>query len=391
MLKYFRFLNNTATFLVILTLSVSCFAELSTQTWTVVTSSNDLNFPRFAVSENGSLIMKYSEGQHTVDETYHSIKSDDWAITWYSPEYVYVDAYASGLASCTVGTGPVLSAGFNTTVSSVNSKIINFRILRSWDDFTTGFNTRSTIEFPFDPNTFHFHGDMTYLADGDILATGYGTRQGNTKGEVMLISSSDNGVTWQYRSTMIAYESSLMHPDTAPSEPEMMQLSNGNLLCVARCGDINPPVALDPEDVPMWYAISTDLGYTWSTPVSLGVPGVSPRLELLDDGRVAMSYGRPNVYLRLADYTGTNWQEPILVYEGVGSGYTGLRKTPEGDLLIAYAESDFAGADKPGDENYINITKIAINPCEGAYFEADLNKDCAVDLLDYAVIADNWL
>jgi hypothetical protein len=156
-------------------------------------------------------------------------------------------------------------------------------------------------------------------------------------------------------------------------------LDNGNLLCVSR-------------GTPMHFAISSDKGLTWSTPVSLGVDGVDPRLVKLDDGRIALSYGRPNIYLRLADENGENWGSPFSVYEGSGCGYTSLNKTPDGNLILTYAESDFGGANGlPGDENYIKMAKIAVHSCTGGYADADLNYDCTVNMLDFVQLAQQWV
>jgi len=97
----------------------------------------------------------------------------------------------------------------------------------------------------------------------------------------------------------------------------------------------------DANAVPLTSTISDDLGFTWSEPVSMGMYGVDPALVLLDDGRVALSSGRPGVYLRIADQTGTVWSEPFFVWNGSGDSYTAIARHPDGDVLVAYAESSF--------------------------------------------------
>lgn len=341
--------------------------KIYTRTIFKTTDGNDLNFPQFAVAENGRLVMKYSEGTHVGSETYNMLSSDDWGWSWSDYSGPPVDPYCHGLIESSLGTGAVFSIGY-TSVTLPDTSTLRIGFYKTWEGLTHGTYIRALLTYPFTVGSFYGHGNVILLEDGTILATGYGQPDG-TVGASQLIASTDEGLTWNYRASMI---------DTPGSEPSLVLLNNGNLLCVSR-GE------------PLRYAISTDDGYTWSTPITFGFNGVDPRLIKLDDGRIVLSYGRPNVYMMIADENGGNWSSPIPIYIGPGSAYTGLAKTADGDIILAYSESDFGGEELPGDENYIKMTKIAVIPCEGGYLDADLNFDCKVDNKDYALMAQQWL
>lgn len=355
--------------LVVLILTSLCRASLPSKinTITIVTTTdgNDLMFPRTAVdANNGRLILKYGEGTHPTDQTFHTLVSDDWGANWYELDPVPVDPYCSGVVETSLQTGSLFGVAYNSAALS-DPCTLRITMHRAWENLSFGSSNGHVLTFPFPvtASSFYGHGDVVLLGDGTILATGYGDSDST------LVASADFGRTWDYRAAMIS---------GTGSEPSLVLLDNGNLLCVSR-------------GTPMEYAISTDDGYTWSTPVSLDVNGVSPRLVKLDDGRIALSYGRPNIYLMIADANGGNWSSPFLVYEGSGCGYTGLTKAPDGHLLLTYSESDFGGDDGlPGTENYLKMTKIAVHSCTGGYFDADLNYDCVVNFYDFALMAQQW-
>ncbi|MDA2928237.1 hypothetical protein MYX78_13590, partial [Acidobacteria bacterium AH-259-G07] len=58
-------------------------------------------------------------------------------------------------------------------------------------------------------------------------------------------------------------------------------------------------------------ARSSDDGYTWTNPTSIGAFSVTPHLLALDNGMVAVLYGRPGLHIRASTDSGQTWSESI--------------------------------------------------------------------------------
>ncbi|MFI4910059.1 MAG: FG-GAP-like repeat-containing protein [Sedimentisphaeraceae bacterium JB056] len=216
------------------------------------------------------------------------------------------------------------------------------------------FNAQIT-SFSQDVSAFSFWRSIVQLSNGNLLATMYGMFDSDSYSRTIVVESDDLGQSWEYKST-VAYRSDSWMGTGGASEPVMVKLSNGNLLCVMRTGMI--PFDLE-GDCPMIYCISSDNGATWSSPNSLHTPGVGPDMTVLNDGSVLLSYGRPGVHLRIADATGNNWGTPFDIYEGSGCGYSGIRQAPDGAIYMIYGESDFsAWWSLDGDTNYMKFLSI---------------------------------
>jgi hypothetical protein len=118
--------------------------------------------------------------------------------------------------------------------------------------------------------------------------------------EVWCMASTDNGRNWRRRG-LIATD-----PDGAvgPTESSIARTTRGGLVCVCR--------TTDHRQLPMWVVYSEDNGRTWSEPVTLDDHGVLPTLELLGNGVMVLSYGRPGVQVSFSpDGGGRAWTEPI--------------------------------------------------------------------------------
>ncbi len=364
--------------------------------WTVFSCEepDHVNFAYLAKTNEGKLLMGFNTGVHPYNEIWNSLMSSDYGLSW-EPMIP------------TIGPTSFVDMPYDLPIVSLGTmawKVPSLtNTMRTW--LVYGFyNLEQTrryqvdITFPFDPNVTVLHRSILYFGDThELLATAYITRvSGDNYHEAAVLRSIDLGKSWSYLSTAIKKESYMTGSEGA-NEPIMVRLTNGNLLLVARTGDIGVPDIQTPEDCPMYYAISTDRGASWSAPVSLGTPGVGQDMVVLEDGRVVLSYGRPNVYVRVADPTGTNWGTPITIYEGAGSGYTGMRLDDQGNVLLIYNESDFAVSQTfsnyPGTTNYMKMVKLSVNkPCGGTgYLAGDFNRDCDVDLGDFSLLASQWL
>ena len=148
---------------------------------------------------------------------------------------------------------------------------------------------------------------------GALFMCGYGqlTRGGGSRN--FLIKSDDSGKSWRFYADI-----------GRDYEPDFCRLPNGDMIAVARCGGDEPRVLLQTRSI--------DDGITWSDPTPApGVETVSredrtwkdpqgdlfreasggnvdPCLQPLENGIIALSYGRPALCLRFSeDGLGNSW------------------------------------------------------------------------------------
>ena len=161
--------------------------------------------------------------------------------------------------------------------------------------------------------------------------------------ETMLFASADNGVHWTRRSTIASYtaDPSVGMASEGPSESSLVQLNNGSLLSVFRTGQPFPGYDVNATQPTLMWAMSGDNGSTWTTPKMLGVGGAFPLLHKLDDGAVALTYGRYGAKVMLVDPTGLRWTTPTVIYNGPGSGYVDMKELPNGNFCFVYDQSSF--------------------------------------------------
>ena len=141
------------------------------------------------------------------------------------------------------------------------------------------FMTRSILEMPDGSLLATGHGNFD--EDKIVPHTGAGKSETHYQGRVFLLSSKDDGETWEYLSTVAAPREG--DPvDEGFGEPTLARLANGQLLCIMRTGHHRPLHAC-------W---SSDEARTWSEPVYTGLDrGCFPCLVKLGDGRLALTFG----------------------------------------------------------------------------------------------------
>ena len=222
--------------------------------------------------------------------------------------------------------------------------------------------------------TFRFGSPMLELEDGTLLMGKAGNFKGDlesmqgfvpTKGEkwfkyrTYLLKSGDRGKSWNYFST-VAYDG--VSGQESFCEPAIVDLDNGELLCVMRTG----------RYAPMYQTRSFDNGKTWQTPQPLKTLGLSPMMVLLPNGVLVSSFGwRPfkdlpsmagggaygvaledykkrfqnwvgiedpsgdaGDYVMISRDKGNTWSQPTKIAEPLTAGYTLLAVTGVDSVLV---------------------------------------------------------
>lgn len=134
----------------------------------------------------------------------------------------------------------------------------------------------------------------------------------------LIVTSGDEGHTWNYLSTVAAPEKGDPVGEGLV-EPAITMLDDGRLLCIMRSG----------HHFPLYASWSSDKGKTWTPPQYTGLDrGCDPCLITLQDGRVALSWGRrfPEGWSQLT----TEGDKGLFIYPG--EGYTSLAISNNGGL-----------------------------------------------------------
>ena len=217
-------------------------------------------------------------------------------------------------------------------------------------------------------------GDMHIASDGSIIAGIYPGFYINDKGSVdpsgvLFYRSTNEGRTWKIQGRL-PYEPDLTTDPKGDkrlafgfTEPAFEILPDGSFLCVMRTTDSFL------TNSPMYVSRSTDLGVTWTKPVTFTSAGVLPRLLQLDNGVIVLASGRPGVQLRFCtDGKGQKWTDPFEMLpfkneseSAVSCGYAELLATGPDRFLVIY--SDFKYHNKENEiRKAIKIREVRVSP-----------------------------
>ncbi len=143
---------------------------------------------------------------------------------------------------------------------------------------------------------FVFNDQVVIGERGEYLTTLYGTFAGDTRYSLLLAESAD-GLDWRIRSTIAGPDCPLAGEE-GPCEAALARLPDGRLMCLFRLASF----------VPYGQTFSSDDGHTWSAPTNV-IPGsVQPSLAVLPGGIVALSGGRPGIFVWFnLDGAGHDW------------------------------------------------------------------------------------
>lgn len=188
---------------------------------------------------------------------------------------------------------------------------------------------------------FVTNGQIVPRAGNGWLMTLYGWFK-DDKRYSLVVAESDEGKNWKVRSVIAGPECKLPGGE-GPCEAALARLKDGRLLCVYRLA----------SNVPYGHSFSSDDGKTWTEPASLpkDVFSVQPSLVVLKDGAIALSGGRPGIFLYLnaagdaktwekvdlmAHHNATVPTKETIVAVGNTSAYTEVVALDDKNLLVIY-------------------------------------------------------
>lgn len=317
-------------------------------------------YPSIRKMNDGSLLLVFSIMADALPEDivtpHHAmIRSTDGGKSWYFNRYLYFPTTVAGDAHVCVqlSDGTVLELPNN--VHAVSDEELYAPYWKSNDNgktFSGPCDARVILPegavetVPAMGRTLanlRFYRSIIELENGDLLASMYGHFKGDKKYRSFVVKSTDRGESWTYLST-IAYDPNIGTESFC--EPVMVLLPKGDILCIMRTG----------SGEPLYQAISSDEGKTWSKPEPTGANGVDPDLIVLSDGTLACSYGRlqprreiepssslyPGLPASMGDRImfstdgGITWARHTTVYMGPSTGYTGIEEVRPNEVIYAF-------------------------------------------------------
>lgn len=195
---------------------------------------------------------------------------------------------------CLLWDGSTLWLSYNRTTADPVSRVGVF--YRTSDDKGASWSAASEIETSYSDAAIG--GPMVQLSNGDLIQPVWGGSGGAIDSAMM--RSTDGGDTWG--------DETLIGDGSADGkyyyEPNIIQLANGDLLCLIRM--VNDP------DFDAYYATSADNGATWTAPALAFDGGKSAhRMLQLSNGDVITVYREDHdgskSNIRTSDDNGATW------------------------------------------------------------------------------------
>ncbi len=244
-------------------------------------------------------------------------------------------------------------------IASTNQKgVYKVKFFRSKDNGLTRKEDIATIYLPEELIPGVLCRKIVRINDGSLLMSMSGRIGKKSIGRnVFVIHSTDRGKTWHYHSTVAFGLTEGVRQGF--SETSLLVLPDGKILSFMRTGtsyqgslgshNNNDPTAKMPfgysKSTPIYMSKSIDGGKTWSNadPVTEKF-GVWPDAVELENGIIAMSYGRPGNWIMFSKNEGESWGPVLQFYNDLYppdcSNYFSLAEVAPGILLAVYARTN---------------------------------------------------
>jgi hypothetical protein len=195
-----------------------------------------------------------------------------------------------------------------------------------------------------------------YLVDGPESCTLFLTaaKPNGEEGRVLCARTTDSGASFEFVGWVTP------EPKGFTIMSASVRLPGGRILTAVRCAERHETSNARSCWIDLY--ASDDNGATWqllTRPVpDAGNGGNPPTLTLLQDGRLAMTYGYRDAPFGmraiLSSDNGQSWREPIHLSDGAGNhdlGYPRTVQRPDGTMITVYYTND-----DPQGERYIAAT-----------------------------------
>ena len=316
-------------------------------------AGTQVHFPFLVESGTGVWYMTYREGPHGVPggDRVRCVMSEDSGVSWQPWAGLDLDSRLRLFCS-RLSDGSLISHRYHIDRNADGDWLPP--ILRSHDEGASWILSESpVVDMPYNRECENhcLWGHIREGRDGELLCGSYG-QTGDTPGAHGrmrytngVLVSHDLGETWDFLGA-VAAEPSL--GNEGPNELDLLILPDGEMLSVFRTGT--------RDGSTMQITRSLDGGRNWSASRGYRTTGVSPQLILLQCGAVVCTYGTRDVHaMVLADLGTLAWHEPLLLYEGRGSGYTDLQALSPDTFRVVYDESTFSNRDESGPHRVVRV------------------------------------
>ena len=241
--------------------------------------------------------------------------------------------------------------------------IFEAKFFRSKDNGKTRISDPAKIHLP-EPYR-HWKGvlcrKIVAQSDGSLLMSMY-CRDDKSRGHTrmfrsLVLKSTDRGKNWHYLST-IAFDLAENVRQEGFDETSLIVFPDGKVSAFMRSGasyqasigstnygdySVDMPFSYG-EQTPVYMTTSLDAGKSWSSAKPITDYGVWPDSLLMQNGLLAVSYGRPGNWLMFSANAGRNWGPIIPFYHDLYppdcGNYFSMAEVAPNVLLVVYARTN---------------------------------------------------
>lgn len=300
-------------------------------------------FPDAVKLQNGDILVVFYAGDGHItypNDNYPNagricmVRSSDEGKTWSSPVTIFDDKYDnrdSHISQLSDGTIVVSFFSLDLKSNPKSRSGIGVQFITSKDNGQT-WSKEARLVTPVGKD-WYCSAPIREMSDGTLIFPVYRQIMGtkNAWGGVLL--SYDKGKSWTEPIT-IGEDAGLF----LAAETDVIRLRDGSLFAALR----------GQEALPMHYAISQDVGKSWSPVKSIGFLAHSPHLNRLSTGEILMVYrgvegsrtfnwDKAYTALRISYDEGSSWQGPYKLDSSRGA-YPSTVELEDGSILLAFYE-----------------------------------------------------
>lgn len=300
-------------------------------------------FPDACRLQNGDIVVVFYGGDGHItypNEQYPKagricmVRSRDEGKTWSRPVTIFDDLHDNRDPHISQRNDGTIMVSFFSLDLKSNPKSrsgVGVQFIESHDNGHT-WTTKPRLVSPFGKD-WYCSAPIREMVDGTLIFPVYRQIMGtqNAWGGVFL--SYDKGKSWTAPIT-IGEDAGLF----LAAETDVIRLKNGALFAALR----------GQNELPMHYAISQDVGKSWSPVESIGFLAHSPHLNRLSTGEIFMVYrGVENSHtfdwdkaytaLRVSYDEGKTWQGPYKLDDSRGA-YPSTVELKDGTILLVFYE-----------------------------------------------------